>query len=205
MLKVDINERNVWVTSDTHFSHKNIVRGISNWDDKRGCRDFDTLDKHDYTILKNINDVVGEDDILFHLGDFSFSGHENVRKFREQIICKEIHYILGNHDQYIEPLNSRYRELFSSVQHYKEVTFINGSDKKHVIMCHYAMDVWNNHHKGSIMLFGHSHSTLAISHRKKMDVGVDTNNLKPYNIHEIFRIMNKRVVEFIDHHDNLTT
>lgn len=35
----------VFITSDTHYGHANICRGVSTWDDKTKCRDFDTVEK----------------------------------------------------------------------------------------------------------------------------------------------------------------
>lgn len=42
-----------------------------------------------------------EDDILFCLGDWSFSGVYNIWNFRKQLNIKNIHLILGNHDSHI--------------------------------------------------------------------------------------------------------
>ena len=44
---------------------------------------------------------------------------------------------------------------------------------------------------GSIHLHGHLHSNYAIRNTKmrKMDVGLDGNNMNPWNITEIFQLM----------------
>lgn len=209
--------KNIWFTSDTHYHHKNIVRGTTSWEgatDK--CRDFKTLEEHDTTLVDNINSLVKPDDILFHLGDWSFGGHEQIRHFRERLQCQEIHLILGNHDQHIEPIDSPYRSLFASVQHYKEITTKVDPTKtkyfgKHkFILSHFAMRVWNKSHHGSIMLHGHSHGTLPdySNGNKKfrtMDVGVDTNNLFPYHLDQILEVMYDRdsCME-VDHHNKKT-
>ncbi len=171
-------------------------------------------------IVNNINSLVKEDDILYCLGDWSFGGIENIWNFRKQINCKNIHLILGNHDHHIEKnkiipntINSL-KDLFVSVQHYKEIII----DKQKIVLCHYAMRVWNQSHKGSWMLYGHSHGTLDemtpefsnptwigdqyyIKNYKTMDVGMDTNNLKPYSFEEIKLIMDKREVLLnVDHY-----
>jgi len=219
---------NIWFTSDTHFGHKNIVSGTTAWTDEnqQRLRQFNALEEHDAELVNNFNSVVKEDDILYHLGDWSFGGKDKIWEFREQLICKNIHLILGNHDQHIEKNEQhqtaifikRPQELFSSVQHYKELK-INGL---HFILCHFAMRVWNKSHKGSIMLYGHSHGTLDelkpditsptwigdgyfIKNYKTMDVGVDTNNLYPYHLDQIIDIMrNKDVILNNDHHSIYT-
>ncbi|HSE99774.1 MAG TPA: metallophosphoesterase [Nitrososphaeraceae archaeon] len=107
-MKIQINNKqNVFFCSDSHYGHSGIVAGTSEWDDKSGCRPFQTIDSHDNTLVNNINQTVGENDILFCLGDWSFGSYKtgenvsNIRNFREQINCKNIHLIFGNHDQEI--------------------------------------------------------------------------------------------------------
>jgi len=206
---------NIWFTSDTHYHHKNIVRGVSEWKDDdnptglQRKRDFDTLEEHNEALIANFNSLVKENDILYHLGDWSFGGYSQIPIFRNRLNCKNIHLIFGNHDQHIEPINSPYRPLFSSVGYYNELSL--RVDKKwqqiqkvRICMSHYAMRVWNKSHHGSIMLYGHSHGSLEDNGTRSMDVGVDTNNLYPYHLDEILDKMLNRKVEFVDHHTNLT-
>lgn len=93
----------IWFTSDTHYHHKNIVRGTSEWEVKQEgnhqrLRDFDTLEEHDDKLVANFNKVIKGDDTLYHLGDWSFGGLQQILRFRQQLNCKNIHLILGNHD-----------------------------------------------------------------------------------------------------------
>lgn len=93
---------NIYFSSDFHFNHKNIVRGTSNWSDKSKCRNFNTLEEHDQTLIDNINKTVKENDILYFLGDFAFNGINNIWNFRKQLNVRTIHFIMGNHDIHIE-------------------------------------------------------------------------------------------------------
>ena len=94
----------LFFTSDNHYNHKNLCRGVTNWRTIDGeipvnqTRPFDTLEQMNDRIVVGLNSSVGEDDILINLGDFSFGGFENIEIFRNRIICKNIHLILGNHD-----------------------------------------------------------------------------------------------------------
>lgn len=206
---------NVYFTSDTHFHHKNIVRGTSSWGEFRegsshqNTRDFNTLEEHDEALVKSINALVKPEDELWHLGDWSFGGHEQIKKFREQLNCRKIHLVFGNHDQHIEPINSSYRGLFESCQYVKELSFKIDSSrsgrygKTKIFLSHYSHQVWNQSHHGVIHLFGHSHGTLK-GIGKSMDVGVDTNNLYPYHLDEILTIMKGKETVMIDHHNKNT-
>lgn len=217
----------IYFTSDTHYHHKNIVSGTTAWETYTGCRNFASLEEHDRALINNINATVKPDDVLYHLGDWSFGGKERIIEFRRAINCKNVHLILGNHDHHIENdsvlehglQDIKARSLFSSVQHYLELK-ING---RHFILCHFAMRVWNKSHKGSIMLYGHSHGTLDqlqpkftsptwigdeyyIKNYKTMDVGIDTHpEFRPYSISEIIDIMDpKEVLLGVDHHNGDT-
>ena len=129
---------NVWFTSDTHYNHKNICRGVSNWEAGRGTRDFATLQKMNEVIVNQINSKVMEDDILFHLGDWSFGGFESITEFRNRIVCKNIHLILGNHDHHIENNADGVQDLFASVNQYLKMQInvnrtANGVDKHNFV------------------------------------------------------------------------
>ena len=96
-----LSGQRLWVTSDTHYSHTNMCRGVSKWDGARGTRDFNTLEEMNQAIVDSINSVVRPDDILLHLGDWSFGGIEQIWEFRKRILCKNIFLFLGNHDDHI--------------------------------------------------------------------------------------------------------
>jgi len=60
---------NIWFTSDTHHTHRNIAGAeISSWKDR--YRDFKTLHQMNEALVTNINKFVKEDDTLYHLGGF---------------------------------------------------------------------------------------------------------------------------------------
>ena len=48
----------MWFTADTHYGHKNIVRGVSSWGNKSGCRDFDTIADMNDAMVDSINACV---------------------------------------------------------------------------------------------------------------------------------------------------
>lgn len=205
----------IYFTSDTHYGHANIAsKSTSKWD--KGYRNFKDLDEMNEKLIININNTVKEDDVLYHMGDWSFGGIENIWKFRKRINCKTIHLILGNHDQHIENdkliLTDRglqpAQELFTTVQYYKEVK-ING---KMFVLSHYAHKIWHGSHKGWYHLYGHSHDSLdrnKLGYGKSMDCGIDsairlTGFPRPFSVDEIVKILDKRPIEFPDHHDSKT-
>lgn len=206
---------NIWFSSDTHAFHKNICKGSTTWttfeagSSHQSLRDFENQEEMTEELVNRFNSVVKENDTLYHLGDWSFGGHENIKRFRDMLNCKNIHLIFGNHDQHITPINSPYRQLFSSCDYYKELNL--KLDKKwqqfkkiKIVMNHYAMRVWNQSHHGSLHLFGHSHGSLSDVNNRSMDVGADTNNLYPYHLDEILDRLIYRSIDIVDHHNKLT-
>ena len=92
----------LFFTSDTHFNHSNICRATTRWSEANNLtRDYKSLDHMNDTLVNNINEKVGEDDILVHLGDWSFGGFESISEFRNRILCENIYLTYGNHDHHI--------------------------------------------------------------------------------------------------------
>lgn len=88
-----------WFLSDTHFGHDNIRRYCN--------RPFSNLKEMDEKLIKNINSRVAEEDMLFFLGDFCMKKSSEASEspqnafdyYRNQIKCKNIIFIKGNHDK----------------------------------------------------------------------------------------------------------
>jgi calcineurin-like phosphoesterase family protein len=200
MMKFDklMTSGTVWITSDTHYHHKNICRGVTNWRTQEGkipvssTRDFRDLDEMDSAIINNINSKVGQDDTLIHLGDVAFGGFDRLEQFLDRLICKNIYLVLGNHDHHIKNDRSFIKDRFMSVQNYLEVNI----EDENFVLCHYPLQSWHGLNKGVIHLHGHVH--LSVQNKwgngKRLDVGMDGNNMQPYKITEIVHMMDRREI-----------
>jgi len=142
------------------------------------------------TILENINSIIQRDDVFHILGDFCFAkDFAIVKSFRKSINCKNIHFILGNHDRFSY---REYMSIFSSVEYYKEIKY-NGIK---FILSHYPFLEWNGSFHGSIHLFGHCHGNKnerikeILPTYKMLDVGIDSHDYKPWSIEEIIKNFN---------------
>lgn len=180
-------------TSDSHYGHTNICGPkVSSW--KSGFRNFDRVEDMNDAIVNSYNEVLGENDILYHLGDWSFGGVDNISKFRNRIKCKNIILIYGNHDHHIR---KSFRHLFKETYDFLERR-IGG----HLfILNHYAQRVWNKSHHGSLHLYGHSHHSLPDIGGKCFDIGW-CGWRRPLLLEEVVEIMNKRDVHTVDHHNS---
>lgn len=215
MLKIFLEKnQSLFFTSDTHYNHSAICRGTSPWPEDR-VRDFDTLDKMNQALVDNINAKVGPDDILLHHGDWSFGGFDSIAQFRERITCQNIILILGNHDHHIERNKGGIRKLFKEVVHYALLDIRRDhpdpkSPKKiqklNMVCCHFPIASWDNMNRGVIHTHGHVHlpPQHKIGNGRSIDVGVDGNNLDPYSLDEILKLMKNQPIKSlslpIDHH-----
>lgn len=175
MIKFEsLNEYNdLWLTSDTHYAHKNICKGETSWDlsthgGENSVRDFDTLEQMNDALIKGINDYVKEDDVLVHVGDVHFGGIGRYFEFIERIKVKNFIHLQGNHCH----LHKDIRQI--GYYQFKGFQFV---------ACHYPMLVWHQSHKEVPLAFGHVHgSNKGIG--KSQDVGVDV----AFNLYGEYRV-----------------
>lgn len=114
------------------------------------------------------NSVVGKDDIVYHLGDFTFSKPEYIIP---RLTFKTLIWLKGNHDKNKYSKYSDNRIIYAG--EYLELKI----EDKHIIMCHYPFHTWNKSHYGSYNFHGHCHGGLDESNKgtRRYDVGVDAN------------------------------
>jgi hypothetical protein len=220
MLKIELElTQKLFFTSDTHYNHTNICRGVTGWRAADGkipteqTRDFKDLGHMNDTIVNNINEVVGQDDILIHLGDWSFGGFESVKEFRDRIVCQNIYLAYGNHDHHIENNRQGIQGIFTKTFQYEVLqvskpTFKTIAGWKHeFVIDHYPLASWHDMNRGRFHLFGHVHlpENKKLMGGRSMDVGMDGNNMMPYNVTEIVRTLSGRPVQAnrlpSDHHE----
>lgn len=184
----------IWVFSDPHYSHANLCIGSTKWDKSKTTahlRQFNNELEMNEKLVDNLNEV-GVNDHLFCLGDWTFGGNDTIAEFRSKIKCRNLYLILGNHDKDLR--KHKYQAPFTKVVEYMEINVA----ELHFNMFHYPIESWNRMRHGSYMLFGHQHSPAdkRIRNGKKMDVGLDGNDLKPYRLEEVINLLKDQPVLF---------
>lgn len=173
-------ESGVFFTSDTHFGHSKIIDYCK--------RPFSSIEEHDRALIQNWNNVVGQDDTVFHLGDFAYGNSQFVANIIKQLNGNII-LIKGNHD--LRNMNPTLYNIFSDAVYQARILI----DKQTVYLNHFPFLCFDhgdiNLYKDnySIQLFGHVHSgpltssedvnRLNILFPTQYDVGVDNNNYTP--------------------------
>ena len=177
----------IWFTSDTHFYHANILKFCPKT--RRGADATEMTE----LMIAAWNAKVGENDLVYHLGDVSFGNEEKTKSVLFRLNGKII-LIEGNHDK--SALSATCKSRFTEIRQYFR-TRIDGHD---VVMFHFPIFEWDKMHHGSFHLYGHVHGNSAVPGRA-MDVGVDMRpgaDMAPWSWDEVKEILSKR--EIRSHH-----
>jgi calcineurin-like phosphoesterase family protein len=169
---------NTWVTADQHFGHKGIIHFLN--------RPFKSTDEMDEVLIVNWNAKVGENDLVYVLGDMIWVGDAKqiLDKLKGKIIY--IPSLEWTHEKIVLECRDRFEKV-SPLLTIKAIRTYG----IYITLCHYCMRTWPKSHYNSWHLFAHSHGRLeAIG--KSQDVGVDTHNFFPYSLDEITAIMKGR-------------
>jgi calcineurin-like phosphoesterase family protein len=162
----------------------------------------ESIDRMNRGLAANINARVGPGDVLWCLGDWVFGqgneSYRNARWFRDQIECRTIHLVWGNHD------DRKIRDLFQSTHDQVEIR-VEGVK---MTLNHYPMLTWNGQHHGSVdapnvHLYGHVHAVYqrepAASPLKfadawaALDVGFDGHDYQVWSLDEIREELSPRL------------
>jgi calcineurin-like phosphoesterase family protein len=176
-----------YFASDYHLGHANVI--------KYDGRPFKNVNEMDEAIIENHNSVVSDEDDFYFLGDFSFSKTRN-REYLNRLNGNKF-FIKGNHDNY--DMIKLYKEYGTYLGELAEVTV----EGQRIVLCHYAMRVWNKSHRGVWMLYGHSHHSLPdVDTALSFDIGINGKgyDYTPLSFAQVKKIMSKKTYQSIDHH-----
>jgi calcineurin-like phosphoesterase family protein len=90
--------RDIWLISDTHFGHENILKFTDSNTGKLVRGDlFNSVDQMDEYMIDQWNRYVKPGDIVYHLGDVFFGDKDKfLKNFKKLHGAKRL--IVGNHD-----------------------------------------------------------------------------------------------------------
>jgi len=187
-----ISSEGIHFTSDHHFGHANIIRYSD--------RPFGSVWEMDETFITNWNEAVGPEDTVYHLGDIFLGDLGAAKRIRERLhgrIC----LIRGNHDKTADAMGSG---SFEWIKDYHELKVADADLRggvQMIVLCHYAMRIWNAAHRGSWQLYGHSHGSLQDDpEARAFDAGVDCHDYAPISYNQVKQIMARKSFFPVDHH-----
>lgn len=176
-------------TSDHHFGHTNIIGYCD--------RPFTSVEEMDEAMVRLWNEVVGIDDTVWYLGDFTMT-LENAQKFAPRLNGKK-KLIVGNHDKVFkkDKLRKDYYDMgFEIIEHQKIITL----DGQQVKLCHFPyleeagaeFEARYPDHRPvpttPWLLHGHVHQAWK-NRGRQINVGADVWEFKPASADQIISLM----------------
>ncbi len=162
-----VEDENIWLISDTHFDHKNIIKYCG--------RPFVDVKEMNRILLRNWNNTVRNEDKVYFLGDASFGKHSRGVFYWISKLNGRIVYIRGNHERIT--LGRNYHIL-----EYKGYKFM---------LVHKPEDV--DRFDGWI-IHGHTHNNnlreypFINGEKRTINVSVEVINYKPVSLDDIISL-----------------
>jgi len=171
-----------YFTSDQHYGHENIIKFCN--------RPFKNSWEFIEHSVKTHNEIVPKGARVFHNGDL-FWRTLGLKAALDIInaLNGQHYFIWGNHDELIEK-NKVLRDQFVWCRDIAQV--YHPKLDKPLVLCHYAMYVWRNSHRGAYHLYGHTHGNLPEQNNLSFDCGVDAWDYKPVSIEEVIEKMERK-------------
>lgn len=177
-----MNDRKIFVCSDHHFGHQNILnfRGNDGNLIRPGFKDVHDMNE---TIVQNHNNTVRPHDIVYFLGDFSFGNKENIGKFATRLIGRK-RLILGNHDYNAKDYVPFFDEIMSWRMFSKEYVVP-------LILCHYPLHSSSFAYRAdstAINVHGHIHEKTVennFENSQWVNVAMERCNYTPVDLTDI--------------------
>jgi len=177
----------VYFGGDNHLGHTAIIKYTG--------RPFPTIRKHDEVLIGERNRIVGPEDTVYDLGDFTLGGEQVAQGYFARLNGKL--FVLGNmfhHDR---------RWLSGGpywTKHHKVTILppihVMKIDDMFIVLCHFPFAIWDRKHYGSLHLHAHCHGRYQ-GEGKILDIGVDNVNkiwgaYRPVSLDEVHEYMEGR-------------
>lgn len=198
------DHQNIHFISDLHLFHKSVLRY-----DNRPYKDVNEMHED---IITKWNNIIKKDDIVYNLGDVSFTSFKPTKSILDRLNGK-MFLIMGNHDRIKEILKL---DRFEKIHEYGTEIWVKDTDLNYkekdgkeiqgyqqIILSHYPILEWNRAHHGSYHLHGHTHQSLLTVYpeyyqKRVMDVGCNGTNYTPVSYTQIKDVLSKK--ELSKHH-----
>lgn len=170
----------IYVVSDTHFSHKNICKFTKEDGDK--LRPWDDVNQMDKDLIRFWNEVVDNNDIVYHIGDVCLN-RKGLNVVRELNGIKIL--IKGNHDNF---------ELGYYTKYFTDVMgcqIVEDAVLTHIPVHAGHLEEWP---KANYNIHGHLHHKFVLDEKGNKDkryfnACLENINFRPIDIDKVFSIL----------------
>lgn len=168
----DLSDRNVWLFSDPHFRHENILKFCS--------RPFKNVNEMDETMFNNWNDTISDEDVVLFLGDFVVGSaklgmsKDDASKLLYDNLNGEKIFLRGNHDTGV-----------TTIPYHPNPTMIISYNNYTFMLSHHPLELFTT----NFLLHGHIHNNhhKIRENKKAFNCSVEDINYKPINLNEVLK------------------
>lgn len=176
--------KDIWLISDTHFNHANILNFRDSWTNELIRPGFKNVEEMDEKLIDNWNSVVKDGDIVYHLGDVVMGDRDAWMKKNWARLRGSKRLIVGNHDDIKSLVKGNY---------FKKVYLQRKMPEQGIIMTHLPIDKWSAG-SGSptnwiqlVNVHGHIHQNDSPP-GPYVNVSVEKTNFKPIHLEEVKKL-----------------
>jgi calcineurin-like phosphoesterase family protein len=160
----------IWVWSDTHFGHKNIIKYAD------GARPYESVEQMNQAMIDNYMANVKPEDIVIFGGDVAFMSVTAMNEILDRLPGYKIQ-IVGNHDM------DRSGALINFHMHERHLCMVRDipGTNFQLLFTHYPLDTVP---PGCGNVHGHIHQNLANEHN--INICVEHTGCAPLNIKSVY-------------------
>lgn len=156
----------LFLISDTHFFHKNIIKYCD--------RGFNSVEEMNKTLIDKWNSKVNKEDIVIHLGDFALADEDNIIELRKKLNGTII-LIEGNHDWRLK-------------EDYGFIIIKGNMQVGNIILSHRPIPL-EELPKGIINIFGHIHQKEVLDSTRQINLSVEKTNYEPIELSKVCKLL----------------
>lgn len=172
--------KDIWVVSDTHFNHANILNFKDDKNSYFRGDIFKDVDHMNDCMISNWNSVVKPGDKVYHLGDVFFGDKESFKKLWPRLNGSK-RLVVGNHDDI---------KFLSSGGFFNKVCMWRIFREFDMVLTHVPIHE-SSFRKVSFNVHGHIHEKPSPTN-KHFCVSVEQINYTPVNIEDLSLELRKR-------------
>ncbi|MFA5758616.1 MAG: metallophosphoesterase family protein [Clostridia bacterium] len=178
----------IFLIGDTHFSHRNILKYsrqvFLSHDNYQLYRNgvpndqiyvtIEEVERHNQELINNWNSVVKDDDVVYHLGDFSFGHNSRSAEIFPQLNGTKI-LIRGNHDTRFTVNRLGWEHVYQTTSlRYDDYWFELVHNPEHATGCR------------DCVIHGHTHSSAILS-CNGVCVCAEAIEFRPIMLHDLYQ------------------
>ena len=169
---MNVMNKKIWFIADFHFGHNNVIKYCD--------RPFKTTTEMNTTMIKNFNNVVGKNDVVYILGDISWLNTQSTKQIIKSLNGFKF-LVKGNHDR-------------KGNQYYRNMGFVEVYDHPIILDDKIALS-HNPLYTNYLNIHGHTHTVKANKRgTNRFCVSVEMINYTPISLQEIIE-QNKDIIE----------